>query len=165
MKPASLVPAAALAMALAACGGDPAPAKDGNTSSSPPFGVELAAADLAPSAGASVRELAPGDVARELARGTIRLIDIRTDAELAEDPAISGAEHIPMDQLSPTVLENTDGREVVLYCRSGRRSEMAATKLAEEAGQAVTHMPGGILAWQELQRAAPGCSKAGGDSC
>lgn len=165
MKAASRIIALGLGLALAACGGEAAPSKDTSKGGAVPLGFELAASSTAQIGGASVRELAPDDVARELARGSIRLIDIRTAAELAEDAPIAGAEHIPMDALDPAVLDKTDGREAVLYCRSGRRSEMAAQKLAEQAGKPVTHMPGGILAWQERVRLAAACDKSGGQGC
>lgn len=153
------------ALALAACGGEAQPHKGDRKGGGAPFGFELAAAAVADAASPAVRELSSDEVARELARGTIRLIDIRTNTEVAEDASIPGAEHIPMDQLDASVLENTDGREVVLYCRSGKRSEIAASRLAEQTGNSVTHMPGGILAWQELVRMAAACEQAGGQSC
>ena len=42
----------------------------------------------------------------------------------------------------------SDGREVVLYCRSGRRSAMAGEKLAAVTGEPVEHLEGGMLAWE-----------------
>jgi rhodanese-related sulfurtransferase len=151
-------------LALAACGGEVQPSKHERKGSGAPFGFELAMAATSEAAKPQVVELSPDEVARELARGSIRLIDIRTDAEIAEDASIPGAEHVPMDRLDTSILESTDGREVVLYCRSGRRSEMAAAKLAEQTGTAVTHMPGGILAWQERVRMAA-CQQNGQKDC
>lgn len=166
MKPSSpLVIVSVLALALAACGGEAQKRSNDRKGGGVPFGLELAMAAASQSAMPQVLELAPDEVAYELERGSIRLIDIRTDAELAEDAAIPGAEHIPMDQLDPAVLENGDGREVVLYCRSGKRSQMAAAKLAGQSGKSVTHMPGGILAWQERVRLAAACEQNGEENC
>jgi rhodanese-related sulfurtransferase len=165
MKPSMLCLAPALALALAACGGGADGGKsERKGSGGAPFGFELAAAATAEAAAAPVRELTPDEVAQALSDGSIRLIDIRTDAEVADGGTVPGAEHIPMDRLDASELESTDGREVVLYCRSGARSLATATRLAEETGKPVTHMPGGILAWRERVKLAA-CRKDGSESC
>ena len=86
------------------------------------------------------------------AEGNIRLIDVRSDEEVAEG-MIPGAEHIVLDDLTPAALDLSDGREVVFYCRSGRRSANAATRLSTHLGEPVRHLEGGILAWQEAGEA------------
>jgi rhodanese-related sulfurtransferase len=86
-----------------------------------------------------------------LASGNIRLIDVRTDAEVAQG-IIPGAEHIPLDQFDPAKLDLSDGREVVLYCRSGRRSAIAGEKLAAVTGKPARHLAGGILAWKAAEQ-------------
>ncbi len=164
-RSASVIFVSGLALALAGCGGEAQNRKHDSKGGGAPFGLELAMAAASQSEMPPVLELAPDEVADELERGSIRLIDIRTASELAEDTSIPGAEHIPMDELDASVLDNSDGREVVLYCRSGKRSQLAATKLAEQSGKAVTHMPGGILAWQERVRLAAACEEGGGQTC
>lgn len=82
-----------------------------------------------------------------LAGGNIRLIDVRTAAEVAEG-IIPGAEHIPLDRFDPGALDLGDGRDVVLYCRSGRRSNIAGERLAAFTGAPVKSLDGGILAWE-----------------
>ena len=82
-----------------------------------------------------------------LERGNVRLIDVRTDEEVAEG-MIPGAEHIPLDRFDPAKLDTSDGRDVVLYCRSGRRSSIAGEMLAAHSGEPVKSLEGGILAWQ-----------------
>jgi len=86
-----------------------------------------------------------------MAGGNVRLIDVRTDAEVAEG-AIPGAEHIALDQFDPAKLDLSDGREVVLYCRTGRRSAIAGERLAAATGKPVEHLAGGIIAWEEAQQ-------------
>lgn len=166
MKPSLLCLAPALALTLVACGGGADTGKSGRSGSSgAPFGFELAAAASAEAAAAPVRELTPEEVAQALASGSIRLIDIRTAEEVAEGGTIPGAQHIPMDRLEAAMLDSSDGREVVLYCRSGARSLATATRLAGETGKPVTHMPGGILAWHERVKLAAACNKDGGQAC
>lgn len=165
MKQSGALVLTAVVLALAACGGGSDSGKSERGGSGAPFGFEMAAAAASEVPAAPVAELSPEEVSRALTTGSIRLIDIRTDAEVADGGTIPGAEHIPMDRLDASVLENNDGREVVLYCRSGKRSEMAATKLASETGKTVTHMPGGILAWRDRVKLAGACDKDGQQGC
>ncbi|MBI1402349.1 MAG: rhodanese-like domain-containing protein [Porphyrobacter sp.] len=150
-----LLPLAAALLALAACGGD---SHSGGQRDAPvsPIGFELAFAgtaagpeggDAASEAPAPLIALTPDELARKLAAGEVRLIDVRTDEEVAEG-MIPGAEHIPLDRFDPAMLGPADGREVVLYCRSGRRSAIAGAKLAEATGKPAEHLAGGILAWE-----------------
>jgi rhodanese-related sulfurtransferase len=165
MKPSLLCLAPLLALALVACGGGSGAGKSERKGGGAPFGFELAAAATTQADAAPVRELSPDEVALALASGTIRLIDIRTPEEVADGGTIAGAEHIPMDQLEAQMLDKGDGREVVLYCRSGSRSLATATRLAEETGKPVTHMPGGVLAWREREKPAAACDKDDAQGC
>lgn len=139
-------------LALAACGGE---RDGGDEPHAAPLGFELAfastgydgAADAAAPVLAAVVDLSPDELAARMKAGNVRLIDVRTAAEVAEG-TIPGAEHIPLDQFDPARLDFSDGREVVLYCRSGRRSALAGEKLAEATGKPAEHLAGGILAWE-----------------
>jgi rhodanese-related sulfurtransferase len=125
-----------------------------------PSGYELAAAgelafrrvahhtgsDIA-ARNSEVIEIDAATLSESLAQGNVRVIDVRTDAEVAEG-VIPGAEHIAMDRFDPAALDTSDGRAIVLYCRSGRRSAMVAEKLAEHTGEPAVHLEGGVLAWQ-----------------
>lgn len=95
----------------------------------------------------TVIDLTVEQLAERLERGDIRLIDVRTAEEVAEG-SISGAEHVALDDFDPAKLD-LDDREVVLYCRSGRRSGIAAERLAEFTGEPAGHLAGGIVAWKE----------------
>lgn len=154
---APALPLATVLLALAACGSEPGEARERREAPAAPFGFELA---MAGTAGAGVDEaaaapdaspplvtLTPEELAARIAAGNIRLIDVRTDAEVAEG-IIPGAEHIPLDRFDANALGPDDGREVVLYCRSDRRSGIAAARLAEATGEPATHLEGGILAWE-----------------
>lgn len=157
MTPTRLTLLISPALLLAACG-DTQDAGGSRAAPSAPFGFELAMAgtgaaaasgdDTAASAPASLLvDLTPEQLAERLKAGTIRLIDVRTAEEVAQG-TIPGAEHIPLDQFDPAKLGADDGREVVLYCRSGRRSAIAGEKLAAATGEPVEHLAGGILAWE-----------------
>lgn len=147
-----LLPLAPLMLTLAACGGESGEGGKGDAPAGP-LGFELAMAatpgdSAAPlPAPASLVSLSPGELAERIKAGDVRLIDVRTDEEVAEG-TIPGAEHIALDRFDPAAIATDDGREVVFYCRSGRRSAIAAEKLAEATGAPATHLEGGIIAWE-----------------
>jgi phage shock protein E len=58
----------------------------------------------------------------------ILLLDVRTAEEYAEGH-IPGAVLIPYDELAVNFKEPDKGRPIVVYCRSGRRSAIAADTL------------------------------------
>ncbi|WP_298469575.1 rhodanese-like domain-containing protein [uncultured Erythrobacter sp.] len=145
-----LLPLTLTALAITAC----APEKEGKDKEHAPlpFGYELASAKAASDfTESAVIDLAAEELAAMQANGTVRLIDIRTAEEVAEG-SIAGAEHIAMDEFDPAVLDQADDREVVLYCRSGRRSRLLGEKLAAQTGKPIKHLSGGIVAWRAADR-------------
>lgn len=123
------------AMAVALLAGACSPAADA---------ADDAAAIPAPAG--QVTTLAPAELADMVEAGTVRLIDVRTPEEFAEG-SIPGAVNVPLDQFDPAAIVDEPGKETVLFCRSDRRSGLAAEKLAAERGETVRHLDGGILAW------------------
>lgn len=148
------------ALLLAACG-DTQDAGGKRDVPSAPVGFELAMAGAAAGAAAAgddavavaapvapaLVELTPEQLAEKIKAGNIRLIDVRTPEEAAQG-TIAGAENIPLDQFNPAKLGPADGRKVVLFCRSGRRSAIAGEKLAAATGEPVDVLAGGMLAWE-----------------
>lgn len=148
-------------LALAACGDGQGEASKREDGPSAPLGFELAMmgsasaanpdanADNVPAASepSPMVDLSPDELTARIRSGNIRLIDVRNDSEVAEG-VILGAEHIPLDRFDPAKLDLSDGREVVLYCRSGRRSVIAGEKLSKVTGAPVEHLAGGVLAWE-----------------
>lgn len=154
MTPARSVLLLSPVLLLAACG-DAQERGESRDTSAAPLGFELAMAGTAatgdetaaPAATTPMIELTPEQLAERIKAGNVRVIDVRTAEEVAEG-AIPGAEHIPLDSFDPATLGAEDGREIVLYCRSGRRSAIAGAMLAEVTGQPVEHLAGGITAWE-----------------
>ena len=77
----------------------------------------------------------------------IQLVDVRTPAEYAEG-YIPGAKNMDVnsEQFDRQIETLDKERPVALYCRSGRRSKMAAERVAK-AGYEVIELDGGILSW------------------
>ena len=91
----------------------------------------------------------PREVDREEARKLVadgaQLVDVRAGHEW-EAGRIVGAAHIPLAELGERAGEIEKGRPVVLYCRGGNRSTMAAEALAE-AGFDAMKLSEGIVGW------------------
>ncbi len=97
-----------------------------------------------------VAELVDGDKARDLIENEDAiLVDVRTASEYNEHH-IEGAELIPLD----TILDNAEQRilnkdtKIIVYCRSGRRSSIAAKDLITLGYEHVYDL-GGIDSWDK----------------
>jgi rhodanese-related sulfurtransferase len=90
-------------------------------------------------------ELPPERLAEMLKDGDVVLIDVRRPHEW-EAGRIPGARRVEVNDL-PSEAESLDkSRPVVLYCRAGSRSQLAAEGLS--AGGFDAHaLAGGITAW------------------
>ncbi|HET7053169.1 MAG TPA: rhodanese-like domain-containing protein [Solirubrobacterales bacterium] len=87
------------------------------------------------------------DEARKLIDDGAQLIDVRAGHEW-DAGHIVGATHLPLDELAGRTGELDPERPVVLYCRGGTRSTMAADALAE-AGFDAAKLSEGIVGWAE----------------
>jgi molybdopterin/thiamine biosynthesis adenylyltransferase/rhodanese-related sulfurtransferase/molybdopterin converting factor small subunit len=97
----------------------------------------------------TVPEISPNALQVELASPEPPLlIDVR-DPEEWEISRIEGARLIPRAQLPERVDELTRAREIVLYCRSGKRSALATQLLLDLGFTHVKSLAGGINAWAE----------------
>ena len=90
----------------------------------------------------------PPDQARELIEGGAQAIDVRTAVEHAESH-IAGAIHVPLDQLGSEHAQQVDsGKPVIVYCRGGNRSAVAAEAL-RNSGYDAHSIDGGLVAWHD----------------
>jgi rhodanese-related sulfurtransferase len=91
------------------------------------------------------------EVSREEARKLIeegaQVVDVRAEHEW-EAGRIPGATHLPLAELAQRTGEIDKERPVVLYCRGGNRSTMAAAALAD-AGYEASKLKEGIVGWSE----------------
>lgn len=91
--------------------------------------------------------IAPRQLASRLGSADAPLvIDVRTPEEFAQGH-VPGAVLIPYDQVAQRLAEIPAGRELVLYCHSGRRATLAERVLAED-GRQVRQLEGSWLGWQ-----------------
>jgi rhodanese-related sulfurtransferase len=85
--------------------------------------------------------------AKKLVEDGAQLVDVRAGHEW-DAGRIEGASHLPLAELAGRAGELDRERPVVLYCRGGNRSTMAAEALAAEGFDAVK-LSEGIVGWAE----------------
>lgn len=88
----------------------------------------------------------PDTLKQGLDQQAITLIDVREPGEFAGEH-IPGATLVPLSQFDLRKIPQAEEMQVVLYCRSGHRSAVAARKLAA-AGVEPSQLSGGLLAWK-----------------
>ena len=95
----------------------------------------------------SFRSVDAEQFAREIEREEVQLVDVRTAEEFSEGH-IPGAVNMDVNGVAfeAQIATLDTERPVALYCRSGRRSKVAAEKVAK-AGFEVVELDGGILSW------------------
>jgi rhodanese-related sulfurtransferase len=108
---------------------------------------------VAAAAGAgNVTEISADELlARAGKPGAPLILDVRSAEEFASG-RVSGAKHVPYDEVSARLGELGPPREVVVYCEKGGRATKAAEALGA-AGFTVKHLTGDMKAWREAGRA------------
>jgi rhodanese-related sulfurtransferase len=77
-----------------------------------------------------------------------QLIDCREDFEY--EMGNIGGLHIPLNQIVEHENQVARDKDVVIHCRSGKRSGMAVRELESRFGLSnLYNLSGGILAWKE----------------
>jgi len=79
------------------------------------------------------------------------VLDVRSAEEYVSG-YVPGAINIPHDQLASRLAEVPKDKDVVLYCRSGRRTMLAAEVLAANGYQRLGHLEGDVLGWTQQDR-------------
>lgn len=97
--------------------------------------------------GDSSADAMPADIKDRLeGKDALFVLDVRQPEEFRTG-AIKGAKLIPLGELSKRMKELPQDREILVVCRSGSRSAMAARQLAN-AGYKTINLRGGMIAWQ-----------------
>ena len=86
------------------------------------------------------------DKALEMNKAGAVLIDVRTPAEVAEGMA-PGAINIPLQEIQQRLAEFPKDKDLLIYCRSGKRSMAASNFLIENGYEKVFNVVGGFLAF------------------
>jgi len=107
--------------------------------------------DLAP------HEISPGEVVKKVQGGEdVILLDVRTPEEY-EEIHLEGALLLPVQELSEETLsgiglgEGAKDKEIIIYCRSGARSQTAYNIMESLGYTNIKSVAGGMIHWQEDQ--------------
>jgi adenylyltransferase/sulfurtransferase len=91
--------------------------------------------------------ITPAELADRLKRNEpVQLIDVREPVE-QQVSAIDGAVLIPLEQLAVALEKLDRQREIVVFCRTGKRSLRAVQFLKKKGFADVRNLTGGINAW------------------
>jgi rhodanese-related sulfurtransferase len=94
----------------------------------------------------SIPEITPQEFVSRRERGEgLTLLDVREPWEL-DIASVPGVLHIPMGEVADRVAEIDRSRQVVVICRSGRRS-LEVAKYLQQNGFDAVNLAGGVLAW------------------
>ncbi|MFO6423998.1 rhodanese-like domain-containing protein [Motilimonas sp. KMU-193] len=77
----------------------------------------------------------------------MQIIDVRSPSEFAQGH-VQGAINIPYDQIGQQLSRLSQTKDIVVYCRSGRRAAIAEQTLLKQGFNRVFHLEGDILGWQ-----------------
>lgn len=114
------------------------------------LGVAVLTPGVARAQGAPKPGVVDGAAAKALVASGAKVVDVRTPQEFASGH-VPGAINIPYEEVGKRTAEiGPSSTQVVLYCRTGRRSAIAADAL-KKAGfqdlydmQSVTNWPGAL---------------------
>ena len=84
--------------------------------------------------------------ALEMNKAGAVLIDVRTPGEVAEGMA-PGAINIPLQEIQHRLNEFPKDKDLLIYCRSGKRSMVASNFLVDNGYERVFNVGGGFLAF------------------
>jgi adenylyltransferase/sulfurtransferase len=98
---------------------------------------------------AGIPQISPTEVKARLDRGDeVFLLDVREPHE--RDICTIGGELIPKDSVAKNISLIPRAKEVIVYCRSGGRSQWVAQELKSKHGfERVLNMAGGVLRWAD----------------
>ena len=102
-----------------------------------------------------IESISAADLEARLAQPTtaIAVLDVRTADEFAAGH-VPGARNIPFSEIDTRIAELAALKEagLVVYCRSGRRAELALSMLEAQGFQRLRHLAGDMIGWSESGR-------------
>jgi rhodanese-related sulfurtransferase len=90
-------------------------------------------------------EITPSQAFVKFQQGSF-ILDVRNRDEW-DQFHIEGSTLIPLDQLQNRLSEIPGNRDIVVVCRSGRRSQSGVTILQQAGFSRISTLHGGLLAW------------------
>jgi hydroxyacylglutathione hydrolase len=96
---------------------------------------------------ASVRQISSTELASEMRKGNVTVIDVRGATEW-EAGHLPGVPNIPLGYLTERLADLPQNKPIVVQCQGGSRSAIAASVLRAEGFEDVINLVGGFAGWQ-----------------
>jgi rhodanese-related sulfurtransferase len=97
---------------------------------------------------ADFKNITAEELHARLQQGGLRLVDVRTDAEVARGKIPQG-DSLPLHLIPMRIHEMDKAATTVFYCQMGGRSAQAAAFAAASGFSDVYNLQGGILGWAQ----------------
>lgn len=111
-------------------------------------------------------ELEYNDIVKAQKNDNVLIIDVREQSEIDETGKLPGSIHIPMGDVTNTLLNLTEkefksrfnrdkpskSTKIILSCRSGKRSAMVQADIQKLGYQNAYNYVGGWLDWESNQK-------------
>ncbi len=92
--------------------------------------------------------ISPQQLQAKLTQESVILIDVRDENEYIEGH-IQGAILRPVSEFN--IQEFVDSKNIIIYCRSGKRSHRLAENLWANGWRNFQELEGGIIAWKNAE--------------
>lgn len=90
----------------------------------------------------------PREIADQIINGEVTVVDVRAESEWEEN-RLPNAQHIMLGYLPKRTDEVINGKPIVVMCRTGNRSGIAASLLQAQGAKEVINLAGGIVEWKQ----------------
>lgn len=101
---------------------------------------------------ANAQDATQAEVLRQVqtSDASVVILDVRTPEEYAAGH-VPGALNIPHDQIESRLgeLVKLKDKEIIVYCRTGRRTALAMDSMAKHGFTRMRHLEGDMNQWQE----------------
>lgn len=85
----------------------------------------------------------------KIKEGNVVVLDVRSPSEYKEGH-VPTAINIPHNQIDENIdkLKGLENKDILIYCRSGRRAGMAESVLSEKGFKQLYHLKGDMQGWK-----------------
>lgn len=88
------------------------------------------------------------EIADQIMSGAVTVVDVRAESEWEEN-RLPNSQHIMLGYLIKRADEVINGKPIVVMCRTGNRSGIAASLLQAQGAKEVINLAGGIVEWKQ----------------